>query len=76
MVYLSRRRRRRVRFWAFVLLLVWVLGIAAMSEVTMLAAHALIVTAAVAVDLIVGRRRRPPRRRRSAGTARRPGTAT
>jgi hypothetical protein len=68
-IYLSRRRRRRARFWVFVLLLVWLLGVAAAHDVAMLVAHAAVALVAVTVDLTAGARRRgrrrlPPRRTR------------
>lgn len=63
MVYLSRRRRRRARFWAFVLLAVWLLGVAAAHDVTMLVAYTAVALVAIGVDLTAGRRRRRRARR-------------
>ncbi|WP_086055611.1 hypothetical protein [Protofrankia coriariae] len=77
MIYLSRRRRRRMRFWGFVLLAVWLLGVAAAHDVTLLVAYAAITLIAITVDLAAGRSRRgrhhlPPRRHRGTATARPP----
>ncbi|WP_055752602.1 MULTISPECIES: hypothetical protein [Frankia] len=82
MVYLSRRRRRRMRFSVFALLLVWLLGVTAAHDVTMLVAYAAVALVAITVDLTVSRRRRrrrrlPPRgRRRRADATARPGPGT
>jgi hypothetical protein len=70
MVYLNRRRRRRARFWAFVLLAVWLLGVAAAHEATMLVAYTAIALVAIGVDLTAGRRRRVRRRARRTRRAR------
>lgn len=62
----TRRRLRRARFGMFVLLLVWLLGVAAAHEVAMLIAYAAIALVIIAVDLAgAGRRhrRRPAKRR-------------
>ncbi|ORT98465.1 hypothetical protein UK99_01620 [Frankia casuarinae] len=82
MFYLSRRRRRQLRFWGFVLLLVWLLGVAAAHNVTIFAAYTAIALVVITVDLTSGRRHRG-RRRRPARRARpdrtrvhRPGRAT
>ncbi|ONH52919.1 hypothetical protein CcI49_32840 [Frankia sp. CcI49] len=82
MFYLSRRRRRQLRFWGFVVLLVWLLGVAATHNVTMFAAYTAVALVAITVDLTSGRRhrgrrRRPARRARPGSTrVHRPGRAT
>ncbi len=76
MVYLSRRRRRQVRFWVFVLLLVWLLGVAAAHDVTMLVAHAAVALVTIIVDLTAGRRWRSRRRISSRRTRRHRAGAT
>ena len=76
MVYLSRRRRRRARFWAFALLAVWLLGVAAAHDVTMLVAYTTVTLAAISVDLTTRLRRRARRTRRARSRAHPRGTAT
>ncbi|KPM56984.1 hypothetical protein ACG83_04005 [Frankia sp. R43] len=82
MFYLSRRRRRELRFWGFVLLFVWLLGVTAAHNVTVFAAYGAVALVAIIADLTAGRshrgrRRRPARRARPGRTrVHRPGRAT
>ncbi|MEX5711958.1 hypothetical protein AB1484_27595 [Parafrankia sp. FMc6] len=70
MFYLSRRRRRQMRFWGFALLLVWLLGIAATHDVTMLVAYTAVALFTITIDLTAGRRHRRRRRHRPTRRAR------
>lgn len=70
MFYLSRRRRRQMRFWGFALLLVWLLGIAAAHDVTMLVAYTAVTLVTITIDLTAGRRHRRRRRHRPTRRAR------